>query len=131
MVNTPDSTFGKAELIGKKMIIPYKNVQIMENNDHFLKNFSGMYIAQCYLVFEGIQSITWDYDFSRNLNSDLRECYGGINYFDNEYYEFWIIYENGYVLIDSEWKITKDLVDLNTVDTHSFFESKIRDFKNN
>jgi hypothetical protein len=103
-VNASESTFGNPVFLGNKLIIPFYNVKIHQGENSFLNQEKGKFIKYCYLVFEGVLAITWDYDLSRVIGPENRECYGGDYYYDKEHYEFWIKYQKGFIYLDQAYQ---------------------------
>lgn len=107
-INTSESTYGNPIFLGDKLIIPFYNVNIGFDENSFLNQETGRYIKYCYLVFESVSVIAWDYDFSRLIGPENRECYGGECYYDKEYHEFWIKYQKGLVYIQQDYQSSVD-----------------------
>lgn len=101
-INSAESVLGNIAVIGQKIVVPAFNLNIIEGSecDIFVIN-KGKYLDFAYIVFEAVSNITWDYEASRKLNPENRECYGGSLFPSGEHTEFWIEYESGYVLIPS------------------------------
>lgn len=125
-VNTAESTYGDSLLCGDKLIIPYFNVHIDLNNHEFLKQDSGKYIKFCYLVFEGVFGVVWDYDLSRSVGSENRECYGGTYFYDNKDYEFWIKYNQGFIYLEKGYQSSSHPWKLSSYQ-RDFFQSNFID----
>lgn len=103
-INTSESTYGKSLFLGNKLVIPFYNVNVGSSEDSFWNQESGNYIKYCYLIFQNVSGIVWDYDLSRLIESEQRECYGGEYYFDKKYYEFWIKYGRGFIYLDQNYQ---------------------------
>lgn len=95
--NTGEADIGNIKISGNNIKIPVFNLQIINNNHTLLKKSSSTYLRFSYLCFDNVKSIIWNYEIKECLNLS-QECYGGTCFFDNEYYEFWIIYDKGYIL---------------------------------
>lgn len=106
-INSSEAIYGNMIFKNNKLIIPYFNVNIMDNNTEYLKELKGSYLKYCYLLFENISGIIWDYDLSRFLPFEKRECYGGVNFYDKKYNEFWISYEKGTLLLNKDFETSK------------------------
>lgn len=123
IANTAESIFGDSLMFGNKIIFPFFNVHIMPNNDCTLGKEKGKYVKFCYLVFQGVQGITWEYELSRRMDSENRECYGGIYYKDELDYEFWIKYKQGYIYLTEDYQSShKPWSKINSDETY-FFKS--------
>jgi hypothetical protein len=105
-LNTSEATFGDMFIFGNTLIIPYYNVKVNSNGN--LKKEDGKYLNYCYLLFEGTMGIVWDYEVSRFMNAETRKCYGGIYIQDGEYYEFWITYDKGFVIMKEDYLSSKN-----------------------
>lgn len=97
--------------------MPYFNLHIMSLDELpiELKSLKGKYLKCGYLIFKSIKGMAYTYELSRELNDESRECYGGINFFSNEYCEFWIdcknkmlVLEDSYVVSEKPWLIKEE-----------------------
>ncbi|WP_125232011.1 hypothetical protein [Leptospira harrisiae] len=105
-VNAGESNFGDFLFYNNKLIIPFFNIFIIPDKDHNLRNYNSKFIEFSYLIFENVTAIVWEYELSRFLHEENRECYGGIYYLDNLYYEFWLNYSKGYLLLEEGTRIS-------------------------
>jgi hypothetical protein len=113
-VNTWEATFGDFVIQGDKLIIPYYNIYIMDddnylkhimpNVDKHLQKEKGKYIQYCYLVFEGVVGIMLGYDVSKLIDETKYECYGGVYYRNRKGNEFWIQYQQGYIYLEPNYQ---------------------------
>ncbi len=121
-VNTSESTFGDLLLLNDKLIVPFFNANIIQNEESYLAVYSGKYIKFCYLMFESVSGIVWDYDLSRFLPEINRECYGGAYYQNLDYREFWLSYLKGYLVYRNNPEVSKhpwNLADITNSDLFS------------
>jgi hypothetical protein len=128
--NTAESIFGDIQVFGNSIVIPYFNVHIIPNQSHEnLEKGKAQYVQFCYLVFEGVVAVSWDYDDSRLIDSDNRECYGGIYYYDNNYYEFWIKYRYGKILVAQDYAVSLIPWEKSRIIQSFFEENRTSDIK--
>lgn len=105
--NTAEAVFGDIQLLGNKIVIPYFNVHIIPTQSYKgLEKGKAQYIQFCYLIFEETVGVIWDYEESRLMNYQNGECYGGTYYYDNNYYEFWIKYKCGKILVNQDYAVS-------------------------
>ncbi len=107
VVNTAESIYGDLSVKGDKIIVPFFNVQVI---DDLIENDipGGQYIDYCFLVFENVQSFTFDYELSRKMNASIkRECMGGVYFFSNESYEFWVNFEKGNLYVPKNFQLSQ------------------------
>jgi hypothetical protein len=120
-VDTAESTYGNWIYSKNKLIIPFYNIQIGEDNSLGDENY--YYIKYAYLVFDEISIITWNYEYSRMIEAERRECYGGVHNYDDSYAEFWIEYNKGYLYLDPDYKSSKQSYSSLDSTDDSFFSS--------
>ncbi|WP_039938357.1 hypothetical protein [Leptospira terpstrae] len=123
-VNSAESIFGDLLFYQNKLLIPFFNVFIIHDHEYELEPFYGKYIKLCYLVFEDISAITWNYDISRLLSVKNRECYGGEYYINLEHKEFWISYLNGYLILEETFEVSSKPWNYNGISDSFFHISK-------
>lgn len=120
-LNSSEAIYGNMVLKDNKLIIPYFNLYIMENDNQMLKKSVGKYLKKGYLVFENVSGIVWDYELSRRMFTEKVECYGGTNYFNNLYNEFWVSFEKNYIYIEEDFDVSKFPWNLNLDENVDFF----------
>ncbi|PKA10279.1 hypothetical protein CH372_20255 [Leptospira meyeri] len=123
-VNTAEAIFGDFLFAHDKLIIPYYNINIIHDQNHDLAPFNGKYIKFCFLIFEGISGIVWNYELSKFLPEKNRECYGGDYYLNNVYKEFWLSYNHGYLILEKTFFSSTKPWNSNQISTSSFQISK-------
>lgn len=107
-VNSAEADLGDMRLIDDKFVVAFCNLDIMDGGeDVMLNEHISSYINFCYVVFEGVDTITFDYDMSRLIPLEKRKCYGGINYLTNQHSEFWISYKTGKILFTEKTQFKK------------------------
>lgn len=96
-VNTAEAILGNILLVDNKLIVQFSNLIIDKNgNDAFLHNEGIAFLNFCFVVFEDVETLTFDYKKSMSLmDAENRECYGGEHYLTGEYSEFWISFKSG------------------------------------
>ncbi len=58
--------------------------------------------------------------------SNSRECYGGINIYDDEDYEFWVDYEKGAIILPQSFETSSEPWELNE-EAIKYFEENIKE----
>ncbi|MFP9115540.1 hypothetical protein ACLI1A_16495 [Flavobacterium sp. RHBU_3] len=120
-INCAEAIVGDIKLIDNKMVVAFGNLIIMEGGkDLLLNRNSGSFVNLCFVVFDEIETITFDFDFSRLIPLENRECHGGTNYLTGEHSEFWLAYKKGRILFTNQsafkkipdYFISKEIVSL-------------------
>lgn len=107
-INTAEAICGDFLLIDTNLIIPYSNVLIMEDGDDVLFNQNvNSFLNFCYIIFEKVKVITFEYNFSRLIDSKIRECYGGVHFLTNKEVEFWLSYESARIVLKKNYAFSK------------------------
>ena len=107
-INTAEAICGDSLLIDTNLIIPYSNVLIMEDGDDVLFNQNvNSFLNFCYIIFEKVKVITFEYNFSRLIDSKIRECYGGVHFLTNKEVEFWLSYESARIVLKENYAFSK------------------------
>lgn len=107
-VNTAESSCGDILMIENNIIIPYSNVVITGNGlDKIFNDNVNSYLDFCFIIFENIEVVTFDYDFSRLIDREKRKCYGGVHYLRNEEFEFWISCKSAKVILNEGYVFSK------------------------
>lgn len=107
-INSAEAFIGNISVIDNFVIIPFSNLFINGDGEDklFNKNINS-YLNFCYIVFEDVESISFNYEESRLMSSKNRECYGGINYLTNKDVEFWINYKQAKIFIKEDYIFKK------------------------
>ncbi len=120
-LNSGESLMGNLHFIKKNLIVPFHNLFVMEKTkQEKLVEFERKYIDYSYILFKNVDTITWDYDYSRNIEG-LRECYGGGIFPTNEDSEFWIKYERADLILLHESKFSNKMFPLDDKVLTRFF----------
>lgn len=109
-INSAEAILGDIMLINDKLIVQFSNINIInEGKDIFFKGHSDglIYLNFCFAIFEGVETITFDYDQSRLIDPEKRQCYGGEHYLTGVYSEFWISYKKGKIFLIEESEFIK------------------------
>lgn len=107
-INTAEAICGDYLLIDTNLIIPYSNVLIMEDGEDVLFNQNvNSFLNFCYVIFENVKIITFDYDYSRLIDDKTRECYGGVHFLSNKNVEFWLTYESAKIVLKENFAFSK------------------------
>jgi hypothetical protein len=103
-INTAEAICGDILMINTNLIIPYSNVLIMDCGDDILFNENAhSFLNFCFIIFENVKVITFDYDYSRLIDSEKRECYGGVHYLTNKEFEFWLSYKSAKIVLKKDY----------------------------
>lgn len=105
-VSTCESIYGHSLIQGDNLIIPFYNVQIVDDDENsVLKGVNNKFIKFSYLLFEGVTAITWDYNLSCLMDLKSSLAYGGTCYHnDQQGHEFWIKYKRGYIYLEQDYE---------------------------
>jgi len=127
-VNSSESYLGNVLMINQCVIIPYANLLIMESgkDDLFNQNINS-FINFCYVVFEEVEIITFDYEYSRLINPERRECYGGVHYLNNLYSEFWISYKSAKIILKEDMVFSKMPLSFSRSDNEKIIRENVMD----
>jgi hypothetical protein len=101
----PKTNFAEAliydvKLINNKLLVFGGNICLIEEiclNDFVVPKDKSL--SHCIVVFE-ITTLTFDYDESRNIPLENRNCIGGVNILTGEYFEIWLNYKNEQIFFD-------------------------------
>lgn len=108
-INSGESDLGDIRLFDDNLVVAFRDLQLNKDEESTDEVFGTIqcYINFCFVVFEGVDTLTFDYDMSRNIPIEKRECYGGVNYLTNKDSEFWISYKTGKILLIEESQLRK------------------------
>ena len=127
-INSAESFFGMQFLFCNRLVIPFFNLSINKGHDNLILNTtSSKYLNYGYLIFINVENISTKIKKEDNTNF-ITECYGGINVFDNEYYEYWISYSKGYIaLIKNEYSFSNSPFKLDNI-KYDFYRHLPKEF---
>lgn len=108
--NFAEVTLGNVVLLDHTLIIPAANLIVMEKGDdninypgdEVFNGHEGSYVNFCFVVYEGVETITSNFDTSRDIPLEKRDCYGGVHYLTGAYAEFWVKYNSGKIALTNQ-----------------------------